>query len=62
MILFPDALNLERELLITLGSRAAPLWMLFQCFMAMVCGRCNRQLLADRLDTVAITILINECH
>jgi hypothetical protein len=62
MICFPNALNIEHHLLITLGSPTAPLWMLFQHFMAMVCRRCNRQFLADRLDTVAITILVNECH
>lgn len=57
-VLLPDAPDIDRERLVSLGSLRTESWIGFSRLMGVVGGRSTRQHLADRLDSVLTTVEI----
>lgn len=60
--LFPHALNVVAKLSVPPGALTALLWLSLKGPTAAIRGRCNRQFLADRLDTVFVAVRVNKIH
>src|SRR5690606_31083282 len=60
LVLVPDSHDLDTELLVALRARRASLRL--SLLLCVVGRRSDRQYIADRLDSVLLTVLVDERH
>src|SRR5690606_2123408 len=62
LVLVPDSHDLDTELLVALRARRASLRLSLLLLLCVVGRRSDRQYIADRLDSVLLTVLVDERH
>ena len=55
-VIFPDALNVIVQMLVSLGATRAFVWVALFVFVIVVSGWGNRQYFADRLDPILFLV------